>query len=1001
MNKRMTRALIMSSVAASAIFSGWMAAPAMAQADGASEAVEEVVVTGTRIRRPNLKSASPITTVDAQEAQLQGAVAVESFLTKLPQVEAAANENGSNGSSGRATVNLRSLGGGRSLVLIDGQRFLPTQAMDLNFVPSALVERTDVLTGGASSVYGSDAMSGVVNFILMKHLDGVRMNAQYSIYNHHNDEGYLRKIQSDKKYKLAPENVWTGKKFDFNIAMGANLEDGKGNVAGYFGYRKMDPVRQDKYDYSNCAINYPPASVAPAGTAYVCGGSATHAYGSFRPLTYTPAGGTSTNTNPTGVQYANAMDGSKTWVTDGPDFYYNYTPDNYILRDSERYTAGALFNYSVNEKIEAYGSFMFMDDVSVSQVAPSGIWTGRAFTVNCDNPFLSTQQRGLLCNGNTTGNATTWVALRGVGGEGRRNDMRHTYYRANLGFRGTLSDAFRYDVNYSYVTARERSNYQNDINQNKAAQALQAVTVGGQIVCKDTSGSCKPIDVFSAKGPSTEGYNFIYSPTFTANDQDMKVLSGYISGDLGIYGVTSPWASEGLQVVLGAEHREETTVTKFDQVQIDAGSVNSDGVITTDEIFTEIEAPIVQDKPFIYSLSLALGYRTSTIKVSNSANPEREKDADTYKYELKYQPVPDVLLRASYNKAMRAPNAGELFAAQSYGNIAATDPCSQNGIAQSGATLEQCLRTGATTAQYNAKTIPDCPATFCTRQGGGNPNLNPETGKTTTYGVVFTPRFVPGLSVSLDYFKVRIEDYIGTISPTVALSQCVQTGNPVFCGLIHRDPLTGAIFGPGADGGYIVGTNVNTGYLETKGWDVNAAYTLQTEDVFQKDYGSVNFNLTGTLLKSLETEAIPNGGSYDCKGLFGPVCGQPAPEWRHTLRTTWQTTWGDKFYLPAAVSVNWRYMGVVKLASNTGKPFLTGTKSTIDAKIPEYSYVDVAATFNVTKGVVARVGINNLFDKTPPYMYDALLTEFGNGNTYPGVYDPLGRMVFVGFNAKF
>ncbi|MFT3997839.1 MAG: TonB-dependent receptor [Asticcacaulis sp.] len=999
MTLRTTRSLIMSSVAASAIFAGWMAMPAMAQEDGASE-VQEVVVTGTRIRRPNLKSASPITTVDAQEASLQGAVNVESFLAKLPQVEAAANENGSNGSDGRATVNLRSLGGGRSLVLIDGQRFLPTQAIDLNFIPSALVERTDVLTGGASSVYGSDAMSGVVNFILLKNLNGVRMNAQYSIFNHKNSEGYLRQIQSAKNFKLAPENVWTGKKFDFNIAAGANLDEGKGNIAGYFGYRKMDPVRQDQYDYSNCAINYPAASVAPSGTAYSCGGSATHAYGSFRPLTYTATGGTAVNTNTSGVTYANAMDGSKTWVTDGADFYYNYSPDNYIQRDSERYTAGTLFNYNVTEHMQAYGSFMFMEDHSFSQVAPSGIWTGRAFTVNCDNPFLSTQQRSILCNGSSSGNATTWVALRGVGGEPRRNDMRHTDYRATFGLRGDFNDAFKYDVSYIYTSSRTRSNYQNDINQNKAAQALQAVTVNGQIVCKDTSGGCKPIDVFSSAGPSKEAYAFIYSPTFTANDQDLKVLSGYISGDLGKYGVTSPWASDGLAVVLGAEHREESTATRFDEVQLAAGSVNSDGVIEVNELFSELEAPIVQDKPFIYSLSVAAGYRTSTIKVSSTKNPEGEKDAETYKLELRYQPTPDVLLRVSHNKAMRVPNASELFAAQSYGNISATDPCSQNGIAQSGATLDQCLRTGVTAAQYNNKTIPDCPATFCTRQGGGNPNLNPETGKTDTYGIVFTPRFVPGLSVSLDYFKIRIEDYIGTISPTVALSQCVQTGNPVFCNLIHRDPLTGAIFGAGADGGYVVGTNVNTGYLQTKGWDINANYTLQLEDVFKKAYGSVNFNLTGTLLDSLETEAIPNGGSYDCKGLFGPVCGQPTPEWRHSFRATWKTPW-TKTYLPANVSLNWRHIGEVKLASNTGKAFLTGTKSTIDGEIPAFNYIDLAATFDVTKDVVARVGINNVLDKTPPYMYDALLTENGNGNTYPGVYDALGRMLFVSFSAKF
>ncbi|OYW81854.1 MAG: TonB-dependent receptor, partial [Asticcacaulis sp. 32-58-5] len=508
------RALIMAGVAFSAIVSSATAMSALAQDAPVDtvvdDMVQEVVVTGTRIRRPNLKSASPITSIDNAEVQLQGAIATDKFLATLPQIEAGANENLSNGSTGRATINLRSLGTNRGLVLIDGQRILPAQATDLNFVPSTLVQRTDVLTGGASSVYGSDAMSGVVNFILLKNLEGVKVDAQYSIYNHKNDDKYLRSIQSARGFELADEDVWDGRKTDFNIAAGANFEDGKGNLTGYFGYRKMDGVTQANRDYSNCALTYPNS----AATTYACGGSSTHGYGSFRPLT-----------DPNGNQilpaqtYANAKDGSRTWVIPDSSFDYNYSPANYIQRNSERYTGGAFLNYKFNDHAEAYGSFMYMDDHSKSQVAPSGIWTGRGFKVNCNNPLMSDQQRTILCGSaaaadfETTDQATTWVALRAVAGEPRRNDMRHTNFRTVFGMRGEIVDGWNYDVSYLYASARNRANYQNDISQDKVEQALNAIEVNGVLQCVNTSGGCQPIDVFSANGPSAEGFAFIYAPT--------------------------------------------------------------------------------------------------------------------------------------------------------------------------------------------------------------------------------------------------------------------------------------------------------------------------------------------------------------------------------------------------------------------------------------------------------------------------------------------------------
>lgn len=981
----------MTGVALTALGSALAITPAFAQ-DAAPEAVQAdeaqattVVVTGTRIRRPNLKSASPITSVDSKEVKLQGAIAVDSFLKSLPQIEAGNNENQSNNSDGTAGVNLRSLGGNRSLVLIDGQRFLPTLGVDLNFIPSTLVERTDVLTGGASSVYGSDAMSGVVNFIMRKKLKGVRVDAQYSIYQHTNDDAYLRDIQAAKGIALADKNVWDGQKYDFNIAAGGDIDDGKGNVMGYFGYRKMEAVRQDARDYSNCALVF----ADDAGSQFGCGGSSTHAYGWFRPLS--PEAGIYQNQN-----LANNKDGSKTWVPNDSSFNYNYAPDNYTLRNSERYQAGGFANYKVNEHVEAYGSFMFMDDHSVSQVAPSAIWSGRAFDINCDNPLMSAEQATKMC-GAAAGTDTvvqSWVALRAATGTPRRNDMRHTNYRFTAGFRGAINDAWNYDANYMYASTIAQSNYQNDINQDKAAQALQAVTVDGKVVCKDTSNGCQPIDVFSANGPSAEGYAFIYAPTFTHNEQTINVFNAYVSGDLGKYGIKSPWADDGLAIVLGGEHRQETLDVKLDESQLSYAS-NADGKVSVDELFTELEVPIVSQKPGIYSLNATLGYRTSNYDVSSSTTVGDSKKTETSKLEIRYAPTPDVLFRASYNKAMRAANITELFAAQGVGNVALIDPCSETQLTKAGAPSEAaCALTGVTHNQYVAGSIPDTAADVGTALGGGNPDLDPETAKTTTFGLVFTPRAVRSLALSVDYFKIHIDGYIGSVPAQTAVSQCITTGDPFYCGLIHRDPTTGALYGSNKEGGYVISTNVNTGYLETTGVDFTGSYALDTR------FGNLNFSFVGTLLNSLETEVLPGLGTYDCKGLYGGTCGQPSPKWRHNLRTTWTPGWGS-VWAPTSISLNWRYFGETDLATNSDDQYLTGTKSTLNAKIEAYNYFDLAATKDLPHGLVLRAGINNLFDKDPPAIMGGLLFENGNGNTFPSTYDPLGRMFFIGISSAF
>ena len=936
----------------------------------------EVVVTGTRLQQPGIVSNSPITAVAAAEIRLQGATNIESVLNRLPQVTPDANENVSNGSDGTARINLRNLGSNRNLILVNGQRLLPVQATDVNFIPSALVQRVDVVTGGASAVYGSDAVSGVVNFILKDDLNGVLADVQYGFAAHRNDNAARRGLVTANGYQRALPSPVDGQRFDANIAVGTKLGDGRGNVTAYFGYRDVKPILQANRDVSACALD-------PAGDndAFTCGGSSNNEFGLFQPLTGPSAG----------QRFNNTRDGAKTWVPYNSSFRYNYAPLSYFQRSDVRYTAGAFAHYEITKAAELYGSFMFMDDQTFSQVAPSALFQGYTYTVNCNNPLLAASQAQALCGG-AAGTAATqdlFIGYRPVAGNARprRDDLRHTDYRFSGGLRGEIAEGIRYDAGALFSRVIFNENYQNDIDPARANRALQVVNVNGvptcQSVINNQDAKCVPLDVFRYNGISDAAFDYIYAPTFTNGVDKETVLTGTVSADLTSYGVKSPWSDHGIGLVLGVEHRRESLRFRADALAQQKGTTEADGAFNVTEGFAELRVPIVQERPFFHELAVTGGYRFSKYST-------RDKGISTYKGEISWAPIRDLRLRGSYNRAIRAPNISELFAARQLGNVSAQDPCA--GVIDNDplttsptASAAQCALTGVTPAQYGR--IIECPSEVCVTQGGGNTALKPEEADTYTAGVVIEPSFLKRLSLSVDYFNIKVRDYISSIPAPLAISQCIETGNPLFCGLFRRDPRSGVLFG---DQGYIVATTQNTGSLKTSGIDVGASYAVPT------GIGRFAASFTGTWLNELVNEPLPGLGSYDCKGLFGPTCGQPSPAWRHQARLTWTD--------PANVgslSLNWRYVGPTSLTNNTDDPFLTGDPYVINAHLPAYNYFDLAATVTVRKGIAFRAGVNNLLDKDPPAVAQGLAAAFGNGNTFPGVYDVAGRTFFFGINAQF
>lgn len=964
-----TRSILKISTAAAALAVGIL--PSYAQP--AEQSLETIIVTGTRIQRPNLQAVSPVTTVAAEDIKLQGITTVEAVLNQLPQFTADANENMSGGSDGTANVNLRGLGSGRNLVLIDGQRFLPTLAIDTNFIPTTMIERVDVLTGGASAVYGSDAISGVVNFIINKHLNGLRVSADWSIAQHTNNDDEIRGIMEDRDFTPAPSVRFDGMKYNVSIAAGSDLANGKGNVSAYFGYRSVNPVTQDMRDYSSCPL-------WDFGTTFYCGGSGNHAFGRFNPL----------DGPSVGLDLANAKDGSKNWVPNDATFQYNYSPLNYIQRQDRRITAGAFANYKITSSLESYASFMYMNDHSYSQEAPSAIWLGTNYAINCDNPLMSDAQKTALCGSTTsTADAHTLVGYRMANGAGRRNDMRHQDLRTVFGLRGSLADHITFDVNALYSQMTYHSNYQNDVDQLKAGRGMQVVTVGGVQTCKSvidgSDPNCVPLDIFSSTGPSEAGYTYIFTNSFTTNNQSLTQYSGYINADLGGYGITSPWASDGVAAVVGFERRAETLVAKFDAISLQNGSHNSDGKVVNNEFFSELDVPIVQNRPGIKSLGLTIGYRYSMMDAKSSTAEAPTKYMTTYKVQLDYSPTDDIRFRAGFNRAVRASNIDELFRPVGLGNVSGRDLCAGATPARS---LAVCQLSGVTAAEYGH--IVECPADICVMQTGGNIGLKPEVAETLTVGFVATPEFIENLSLSVDYYKIQIGKYIDAVAAETIMAECFERSAVNFCNMFHRDHTAGGIlFGPK---GYVDSRITNIGYLHTSGIDFGANYRYTIDEVGQFDFG-----LVGTLvLSKVKQNVVGVTTPFECTGLFGPSCGVPVPGWRHSLRTTWTMP-----ETPLSLSLNWRYFGGVTLSSNRSASLYGGSPSTINPNIPGYNWFDLAGTYDISQSLRLTAGVTNITDLSAPAMVAGNLYAFGNGNTYPGAYDAMGRTLFVNVTANY
>ncbi len=994
-------------VAAAAALSG---APAMAQD-------EEIVVTGTRITTPGVQSASPITTIGADEIALQHEPSLERILQNLPITLAADGQGVNNGTVGTETISLRGLGSNRNLILIDGRRLVPFGgggSVDIQQVPGAFIDRIDIVTGGASAVYGSDAISGAINFVTKRDFEGVEFN-------------YNRSVTGEGDGEVNA--------FDLNI--GANVADGRGNVAMNVNYVDRDAVLFGARPLGRLGIVTADGNGLPQFLAGdpplvsadpLCQGeSAVDA-----------AAGGSTTTLPTrialvGTTAFGAGSGLAQFRTDGSTgencSRFNFNPYNFYQTPLERFGGTAIARYEINEHAEVYGRLTFADTRVLQQIAPSGIFASTFFT-NMDNPLIDAGVRaamiaaaegaravdGTLCTAAQLGDPlfpncviANWVDTDGDTVVSAPDDLAITYRRRTVefgprsteynadtfqiatGVRGEIAEGWDYDVYLSH--GRVNSAYVSAGYTNLTNLEHQTLTTDG-VTCRGGQAGCVPLNLFGPLITDAAAIAYGSAVAIQRVHTEQTVFNAAVTGALPDP-FSSPLSDSPIAVSFGSEYRSES----FDNIPDEClkfqggagclggggGTLPLAGEYDVFEVFGEAIVPLISDRPFFQSLDLELGYRRSDYSTSG---PD-----DTYKYGVNWEPVDGLRVRAMRQRAARAANISELFTpVQPSLSNANLDPCSITNAAAfpDPVLFARCVATGVAPAQVGVLAdgvVSGQVQSFAGTVPGSLPT--PEQADTTTIGMVLNPdlgegSFIQNLVVSLDWYKIEIADYVGAFGAQEVLDGCYTAGDTSFCDLIVR--VGGQLDLQGVSGIQLFTRNLLR--AETEGVELGVRFGVDMGNM-----GALTFGLNANRYLSNESQSSVFAPVIDCLGIYGTQCGNPLPETRFVGRTTWDI--GD-FQLSGL----WRHLGEASI-----EPVQYALPNTVFEQfrhIDAYDYIDLSGAWNVTDAFEINASVTNLTEEAPPVLgNEAADTASNSGNTFPSVYDPLGRVFTIGGRLTF
>ncbi|WP_108947031.1 TonB-dependent receptor [Shewanella halifaxensis] len=924
-------------------------APAVLAAD--EDGVERIEVTGSRIKRVDMEGANPVQVITREDLVESGIANVGDILQEIPAVAGAATNTAvNNGGSGAVRVSLRGLGSARTLVLINGRRMVNSgtganASADLSTIPVAIIKRVEVLKDGASAVYGSDAIAGVVNIITRNDFEGFEVNASYD----------------------GSTAEWDGEVKTIDVTLGVTNENSNAVISAYY-TQQTEQMSGDR-DWS--AFEY---DLNPETGELDKGGSSAPPWGRYNGIDGNIAGqecSSFTHGAGSGPGQSDPSDFANPTGYDCWDWgkdTYNYAPANYHVTPQERYGVFGAGEYQFTDSLRFFSELSFNRRTSETKLAPLPLaplaffgWTDA--TYSADNYY--NQQFGPKDKDGNSVDIADW-RRRMVETGGRDTKFQVDTVRAVFGMAGEFGETWGYEVSYVYGNNSSSSARAGGVNFEKVSQAVgpSFKDAEGNIVCGTVDNpiaDCVSLNTFGIPGTDTqvsqEMLDFI---TFEAHDlggNEQTVISASIFGDA----FELPAGPVGM--VFGAEHREESGYDYPDALialGITSGTTRqkTEGDYEVDELYTEMNFPLLSGVVGAESLEIDGALRYSDYNTFG--------DTTNYKLGLRWVPMDGLMFRSTVSTAFRAPSTSELFAGASDNSPTVVDKCATNPT-------PFCIADGVPPGGFE----PIGDQLSSTR--GGNPDLTPEEADTLTVGFVYSPSFVEGLSLTVDYWDIELDNAISTIGEQLILDKCADEG--VYCDQITRyGPEAGALYGNSSD---IDDRNVNVGSITSKGYDFNVVYAIET------GIGDLRFNLDSTYYDTYDiTQA--DGTVVENAGWFRRSSGDGNfPEWKTNFNIN--LSQGDW-------AANWkiRYIGESLEPFDANNDGETDLNDLSDSRTIDSQTIHDARFTYFFENVSATIGVSNIFDQDPPYA----ATGF-NDNTDPRTYSTTGRHLFLGVGVKF